>query len=102
MPEVVYRYLGQIGTLQERFDGVVGQVDYMHLRVADCGEHKVEVLRQGADLVSLLSLGALASHRLYPAHEPSVELGALVSGGACREVVLGDALSRGDLLERLN
>ncbi len=34
--------------------------------------------------------------------EPSVEFGAVVAGGAGREVVLGDALPRSDLLERLD
>ena len=35
-------------------------------------------------------------------HEPSVQFGAVVAGGAGREVVLGDALPRGDLLKRLD
>jgi hypothetical protein len=34
--------------------------------------------------------------------EPSVEFGAVVAGGAGREVVLGDALPGGDLLKRLS
>jgi hypothetical protein len=34
--------------------------------------------------------------------EPGIELGAVVAGGAFREVVSGDPLPSGDLLERLN
>jgi integrase len=36
------------------------------------------------------------------AQEPSVEFGAVVAGGAGREVVFGDTLPRGDLLKRPN
>ena len=35
-------------------------------------------------------------------HKPAIELGAVVLWGASREVVPGNILPRGDLLERLN
>ena len=41
-------------------------------------------------------------NRLAAAHKPDVEFRAVVAGGAGREVVLGDALPGGDLLECLN
>ena len=44
----------------------------------------------------------LPRRRSPATQEPSVELGAVVPGGAGREVVFGDALPRGDLLNRLN
>ena len=39
---------------------------------------------------------------LLTRHEPSVEFGAIVAWGAGREVMFGEALPSGDLLERLD